>query len=117
MRLLPIAVLGVLGGLTISSTPTPHHYAYFHHQCVTKGSGTALVAGGASLATVVNADFSQGSSCAVIPPVGTPPAIALRCEVSAGSAEILASAPVSVAAPAGEWCVEVRTVAPAFMEP
>lgn len=111
MRPLPLAALAALGGLTISNTPTPHHYAYVGRQCTTKVATAALAAGGTSLGTVSNADFTAGGSCTVIPPKGTPAAISLRCETSAGGAEILASTPEAATAPAGEWCVEVRIVA------
>lgn len=112
MRYATTALLvAALGGLTISNTPSPHHYSYVGYQCTTKGSGQLLALGGASLGTLSNADFAAGSSCTVIPPTGTPASIALRCEVSAGSAAILASTPAAATAPAGEWCIEVRTVA------
>lgn len=82
--------------------------------CVTFGAGTDLVPGGASLGTISGTAFVAGEACTVVPPIGTPAAISTRCEVNNGSAEIKVSTPIAAVSPAGQWCVEVRSVAPGY---
>lgn len=105
-----------LAGLSISTSAPPQQYSYVGQKCMTKGSGQLLALGGASLGSVADAEFADGSACTVIPPAGTPASISLRCVSGGGAAEILASVSVAATAPAGQWCVEVRTVDPAFVE-
>lgn len=113
MKFLPIVALAFLGGLTISNTPTPHHFAYVGLKCMTSESPISVLIGGVTVGTVADADFTAGSSCTVIPPPDVPSSVALRCTVSAGASTITASTGLTLGttAPSGEWCVEVRTVA------
>lgn len=115
----PIAALA-LAGLSVSSLPRPQHYSYVGKRCVTNPGGISVVIGGATVATIADPDdFSPGSSCTVIPPSGVAASIGLRCEVDgSGNAVIKANTAVAlgVTAPGGVWCVEVRTVDPAFVE-
>lgn len=116
-------LLGVpllLGAVRYSAGSPPQHYSYVGKRCVSAPSGIAVVIGGATVATIADPDdFTPGSSCTVIPPAGVPSSIGLRCDVSdSGTATIRANTAVALGAtaPSGEWCVEVRTVAPAFVE-
>lgn len=115
-------VLAAAVGSTLVVTPgrPPQHYSYVGKRCATMPGGIAVVIGGATVATISDPDdFSPGSSCTVIPPASVPSSIGLRCDVdSGGTATIRANTAVALGAtaPAGEWCVEVRTVAPAFVE-
>lgn len=110
------AVCGFCVALLLGATYSPgvprEWWTSAHTGCLEKVADTALVLGGTSLGTVSNVDFEAGASCTVIPPDGTPASVALRCHVAKGSAEIFASVPTLASAPAGQWCVEVRRVAP-----
>lgn len=117
---LNLALAAVVGG-TLVSTPgrTPQHYSYVGKRCTAAG-GLTVVLGGAVVATISDpGDFTAGSSCTVIPPAGVASSIGLRCDVdSNGTATIRANTGVAlgVSQAAATWCVEVRTVAPAFVE-
>lgn len=115
-------VLAAAVGGTLVVTPgrPPQHYSYVGKRCTTLGGGVAVVIGGATVATIADPDdFTPGSSCTVIPPASVPSSIGLRCDVdSGGTATIRANTALAlgVTAPSGQWCVEVRTVAPDFVE-
>ena len=118
---LNFALAAMLGG-TLVSTPgrPPQQYSYVGKRCVTNPGGISIVIGGATVATISDPDdFTPGSSCTVIPPAGVSASIGLRCDVdNSGNAVIKANTAVAlgVTAPSGQWCVEVRTVDPAFVE-
>lgn len=120
-RAMNFALAAALGA-TFAATPgrAPEHYSYVGKRCVTNPGGVSVIIGGATIASVADPDdFSPGSSCTVIPPTGVAASIGLRCDVDAnGTAHIRANTAVAlgVTAPAGEWCVEVRTVAAQFVE-
>lgn len=118
---LNFAMAAMLGGAVVSTPGRPaEHYSYVGKRCATVPGGVAVVIGGATIASISDPeDFTPGSSCTVIPPSGVASSIGLRCDVGAGgTASIRANTAVAlgVTAPSGEWCVEVRTVAPAFVE-
>lgn len=114
-----IIAAGVLaGGIAYSPGKAPEFYSYAGKKCVAAG-GVSVVLGGVKVGTVSDADFATGSSCTVIPPDGVANSIALRCYVDdANTAHIVASTAVAlgVSQGAATWCVEVRTVAPGFVE-
>jgi len=106
------------GGLASTQGRGPQHYTYVGKKCVAAG-GLTIVLGGVQVGTVSDEEFAEGSSCTVVPPTGVPNSIALRCYVDAvDTAHIIASTGVAlgVSQGAATWCVEVRTVAPAFVE-
>lgn len=88
-------------------------WSYAVRKCMTTESSTSILIGGVTVGTVAEEDFATGSSCTVIPPAGVPSSVALRCTVTDGVATITASTGLTLGttAPAGEWCVEVRTAA------
>lgn len=108
-----------LAGLSISTSTPPQQYSYVGKKCTSAGGLTVLV-GGAEIGTVADSDFAVGSSCTVIPPAtGVASSLALRCYVDgSNNARIVATTGVvlGVAQGAATWCVEVRTVDPAFVE-
>lgn len=107
-----------LAGLSISTSPRPQQYSYVGKKCVAAG-GLTVVLGGAEVGVVADSDFAAGSPCTVIPPTGVANSIALRCYVDgANNARIVASTGIAlgVSQGAATWCVEVRTVDPAFVE-
>lgn len=94
------------------------HWSHVGKKCVS-ASGLSVIIGGAEVGTVTDEDFASGDSCTVIPPLGVANSVALRCYVdNAQTAHIVASTAVAlgVSLGAATWCVEVRTVAPAFVE-
>lgn len=118
---LSFAMAAALGASAVYAPGrTVERYSYVGKRCTTIPGGVAVVIGGATVASISDPeDFTPGSSCTVIPPSGVAASIGLRCEVAAGgTAHIRANTAVAlgVTAPSGEWCVEVRTVAPAFVE-
>lgn len=107
-----------LAGLSISTSAPPQQYSYVGQKCTSAG-GLTVVLGGAEVGTVSDAEFDDNSGCTVIPPAGVANSIALRCYVDgANTAHIVASTGIAlgVSQPAATWCVEVRTVDPAFVE-
>lgn len=113
-----IAAVGVLSGLQISSTPPPMHYSSVAKKCVAAG-GVSVVLGGVEVGTVTSSDFASGASCTVIPPSGVANSVGLRCYVDGfNTAHVVAQTAVAlgVSQPAATWCVEVRTVAPGFVQ-
>lgn len=121
MRMSVVVLGGLLtvAGLSSGGQP-PQQYSYVGKRCVTNPGGISVVIGGTTVATIPDPDdFTPGSSCTVVPPTGVSASIGLRCDVdNSGNAVIKANTAVAlgVTAPAGEWCVEVRTVSPAFVE-
>lgn len=108
----------LLGGLDFGAGRAAERYSYVGKKC-TSMSGLSVVLGGAEVGTIEDADFAQGAACTVIPPTGLANSVALRCYVDgAQTAHIVASTAVAlgVAVGAATWCVEVRTVDPAFVE-
>lgn len=107
-----------LAGLSISTYPQPQRHAYVGKKCVAAGGITILIGGG-EIGTITSSNFASGAACTVIPPAGVSNGVALRCHVDgANTAHVVASTGVAlgVSLSAATWCVEVRTVDPAFVE-
>jgi hypothetical protein len=94
-------------------------WSFVGTKCLTTGSSTSVLIGGTTVGTVTDSDFAVGSFCSVSGPDGIPSSVAVRCAVGAGGVvSIYASTGLTLGttAPAGTWCVEVRTAAAAVAQ-
>lgn len=98
---------------TVVEVRPPSPFSYVGVACTTTDAPTSVTTEGATVAMASNSSFTSGSSCTVIPPADVPASVALRCTVAPGVVTITASTGLTfgTTAPAGSWCVEVRTVA------